>query len=175
MTIRNYKKLSPQLSKDVYLDESAVVIGDVSIKEQSSVWPLCVIRGDVNSISIGTRTNIQDGTVIHVTRRSSGNSEGFPTVIGDDVTVGHKCMLHGCTIGDRVLVGMGAIVMDNVVIESDVVIGAGSVVPPNKHLLSGFLYVGNPAKQKRPLTNVERTFLTTSANNYVALKNDYMG
>lgn len=173
MPIRNYKGISPQLSKDIYIDESAVVIGEVSIKEQSSVWPLCVIRGDVNSISIGARTNIQDGTVVHVTRRSESQTNGFPTIIGDDVTVGHKCMLHGCSIGDRVLVGMGAIVMDNVVIGSDVIIGAGSLVPPHKQLPSGFLYVGNPAKQKRPLTDAERTFLITSANNYVALQQDY--
>ncbi len=173
MSIRQYRGIYPSIKPSVYVDQSAQVIGEVSIDEDSSVWPLVVIRGDVNFITIGKRTNVQDGTVIHVTRKTKGLPNGYPTVIGDDVTVGHKCMLHGCKIGDRVLVGMGAIVMDNVVVENDVIIAAGALVPPNKRLAGGFLYVGNPAKQKRPLTEEELQFLSVSASNYVTLKSDY--
>ena len=131
-------------------------------------------RGDVNHIQIGARTNIQDGTILHVTRKSVHNPAGFPLIIGTDVTVGHQCMLHGCTMGDRILVGMGSVVMDGVIVEDDVFIGAGSVVPPNKILKSGYLYVGNPIKQMRELNQGERDFLSQSAINYVILKDEYL-
>ena len=139
-----------------------------------SIWPLVAARGDVNKIIIGSRTNIQDGSVLHVTRKSPSNPHGNPLIIGDDVTVGHKCMLHGCQLGNRILVGMGAIIMDGAIIEDDVFIGAGSLVPPNKKLVSGYLYVGNPVKQARPLKDSESAFLKQSAINYVELKNDYL-
>jgi len=174
LNIRRYKGILPSLGSQVYIDDSAVLVGDISIANDVSIWPLVAARGDVNTISIGARTNIQDGTVLHVTRKSSNNPEGNPLVIGEDVTVGHKCMLHGCSLGDRILVGMGAIIMDGVVVESDVFIGAGSLVPPNKTLVSGYLYVGNPVKQARPLKQSEADFLKQSAINYVELKNDYL-
>ncbi len=171
---RSYRGITPQLGKAVYVDESAVLVGDITLGEDASVWPLVAARGDVNKITIGARTNIQDGTVLHVTRKSAGNPDGNPLVIGDDVTVGHKCMLHGCTLGARILVGMGAIIMDGAVVEDDVFIGAGSLVPPNKTLKSGYLYVGNPVKQARVLKENEAKFLKQSAINYVELKNEYL-
>ncbi|CCQ10663.1 carbonic anhydrase, family 3 [Pseudoalteromonas luteoviolacea B = ATCC 29581] len=172
--IKNYKDKFPTFHPSVYIDDSAVLIGDITIGQDSSVWPLVAARGDVNYIKIGQRTNIQDGSVLHLTRKSKQHPDGFPLVIGDDVTVGHKVMLHGCELRNRILVGMGAIVMDGVVVEDDVIIGAGSLVPPNKRLESGFLYVGSPVKQARPLNESERAFLTVSAQNYVELKNDYL-
>ncbi|NQY48110.1 MAG: gamma carbonic anhydrase family protein [Colwellia sp.] len=172
--IRPYKGILPSLGSDIYIDNSAILVGDISLADDVSIWPLVAARGDVNTITIGSRTNIQDGSVLHVTRKSPSNPQGNPLVIGDDVTVGHKCMLHGCQLGNRILVGMGAIIMDGVVVEDDVFIGAGSLVPPNKTLVSGYLYVGNPVKQVRPLKESEANFLKQSAINYVELKNDYL-
>lgn len=174
MTIRSYRNISPSISPSVYVDESAVLVGDISIDEQSSVWPLVAARGDVNYMRIGKRSNIQDGTVLHLTRKSAQNPAGFPLIIGDDVTVGHKCMLHGCKLGNRILVGMGAIIMDGAVVQDDVFIGAGSLVAPNKVLESGYLYVGNPAVKKRPLKEAELAFLKQSAINYVELAAEYL-
>ncbi len=173
-SIRSYKGICPQVGARVYIDSSSVLVGDIRIGDDSSVWPLVAARGDVNYISIGDRTNIQDGSVLHVTHKNAENPDGYPLIIGNDVTVGHKVMLHGCTIHDRVLVGMGAIILDGVIIEEEVMIGAGSLVPPNKRLESGYLYVGSPVKQARPLSEKERAFLQKSANNYVANKNDYL-
>ncbi|MEZ9060292.1 gamma carbonic anhydrase family protein [Vibrio pelagius] len=173
-SIRSYKGIAPKIGQDVYIDETAVLVGDIKIGDDSSVWPLVAARGDVNHIHIGQRTNIQDGSVLHVTHKNKENPDGYPLIIGNDVTVGHKVMLHGCTIQDRVLVGMGAIILDNVVVEQEVMIGAGSLVPPNKILESGYLYVGSPVKQARPLTDKERAFLQKSADNYVQNKNDYL-
>ena len=174
MSLRSYKKIRPDVADSCYIDESAVLVGRVECAADVSIWPLVAARGDVNYIKIGARSNIQDGTVLHVTRVSQANPAGFPLIIGEDVTVGHKCMLHGCTLGDRILVGMGAIIMDGAIVESDVFIGAGSLVPPNKTLQSGYLYVGNPVKQVRPLKDSEVAFLSQSAINYVQLKNEYL-
>ncbi|QMW14586.1 gamma carbonic anhydrase family protein [Pseudoalteromonas sp. MT33b] len=174
MTIRSYKGITPTFDNSVYIDESSVLVGDIKLGKDSSVWPLVAARGDVNYIRIGERTNIQDGSVLHLTRASKSNPDGYPLIIGDDVTVGHKVMLHGCQLGNRILVGMGAIVMDNAIVEDDVIIGGGSLVPPNKRLESGYLYVGSPVKQARPLTEQERAFLTLSADNYVQLKDEYI-
>ena len=129
--LRPYKDLFPKQGDRVMIDASSVVVGDVRLADDVSIWPLVAIRGDVNSVSIGARTNIQDGSVLHVTHKSSYNPEGNPLIIGEDVTVGHKVMLHGCTIGNRVLVGMGSILLDGVIVEDDVMIGAGSLVPQN--------------------------------------------
>ena len=160
-TLSTYKGISPTL-------------GDIRIGADSSIWHMVAARGDVNHIVIGERTNVQDGTVLHVTRKSASNPEGFPLLIGDDVTIGHMCMLHGCQLGNRILVGMGAIIMDGAVVQDDVFIGAGTLVPPNKTLESGYLYVGNPMVQKRPLSDGERAFLKQSAINYVELKDEYL-
>ena len=174
MTIRSYKGITPTYDNSVYIDKSSVLVGDITLGKDSSVWPLVAARGDVNYIRIGERTNIQDGSVLHLTRASKSNPDGYPLIIGDDVTVGHKVMLHGCQLGNRILVGMGAIVMDNAIVEDDVIIGGGSLVPPNKRLESGYLYVGSPVKQARPLTEQERAFLKVSADNYVQLKDEYL-
>ncbi|WP_412971062.1 gamma carbonic anhydrase family protein [Glaciecola sp. MF2-115] len=174
MTIRSYRNITPTIDDSVYIDESSVLVGDIHIGEQSSVWPLVAARGDVNIVRIGERTNIQDGSVLHVTRKSAQNPEGYPLLIGDDVTVGHKCMLHGCKLGNRILVGMGAIIMDGATVEDDVFIGAGSLVAPNKVLESGYLYVGNPAVKKRALKDSEMAFLKQSAVNYVELSREYL-
>lgn len=173
-SLRSYKGIQPQVGDRVYIDSSAVLVGDITLGDDASVWPLVAARGDVNHIRIGARSNIQDGSVLHVTHKNAENPQGYPLIIGDDVTVGHKVMLHGCTIGHRVLVGMGAIVLDGVVIQDEVMVGAGSLVPPGKTLESGYLYVGSPVKQARPLTDKERAFLQKSADNYVQNKDDYL-
>ncbi|WP_394146380.1 gamma carbonic anhydrase family protein [Vibrio atypicus] len=173
-SLRSYKGIQPQIGQRVYIDSSSVLVGDIKIDDDSSIWPLVAARGDVNHIHIGKRTNVQDGSVLHVTHKNVENPEGYPLIIGNDVTIGHKVMLHGCTIQDRVLVGMGAIVLDGVVIEEEVMIGAGSLVPPGKRLESGYLYVGSPVKQARPLSEKERAFLQKSSDNYVRNKEDYL-
>lgn len=172
--LRPYKDLFPTIGQRVMVDPTSVVVGDVRMAEDVGIWPLVVIRGDVNYVEIGARTNIQDGSVLHVTHKSSYDPEGNPLLIGEDVTVGHKVMLHGCTIGHRVLVGMGSIVLDGAVIEDEVMIGAGSLVPQNKRLESGYLYLGSPVKQIRPLTEAEIEGLKYSANNYVKWKDEYL-
>jgi len=172
--IRPYRGTYPIIGENTYIDNSAILVGDITLANDVSIWPLVAARGDVNSISIGSRTNVQDGTVLHVTRKSAANPDGNPLIIGEDVTVGHKCMLHGCQLGSRILVGMGAIIMDGVIVEDDVFIGAGSLVPPNKTLTSGYLYVGNPVKQARPLKESETAFLKQSALNYLELKDEYL-
>jgi carbonic anhydrase/acetyltransferase-like protein (isoleucine patch superfamily) len=174
VTLRTYKSITPSLGAKCYVDPSAVIAGDVVLGDDASIWPLVAARGDVNKIRIGARSNVQDGSVLHVTRKSAQNPEGFPLIIGEDVTVGHKCMLHGCELGSRILVGMGAIIMDGVIVEDDVFIGAGTLVPPNKRLESGYLYVGNPMQKKRPLKESEMAFLKQSAINYVNLKDEYL-
>lgn len=173
MPIRPYQRHTPDIHDSCFVDDTAVIIGQVRLAEQVNVWPLVAIRGDVNHIHIGARTNIQDGSVLHVTGARPKQPAGSPLVIGEDVTIGHKAILHGCTIGNRVLIGMGAIVLDDVVIEDDVMVGAGSVVPPGKHLQSGFLYLGSPVKQARALTDEEKAFLKQSAVNYIHLAQDY--
>ena len=171
---RPYRGILPQLGERVYIDPAATVIGDVVLGDDASVWPGAVIRGDMHSIRIGARTSIQDGSVLHITHRSNYNPGGWPLSIGDDVTVGHKACLHGCTVGNRVLVGIGVVVLDGAVIADDVMLGAGTLVPPGKSLSSGYLYVGSPARQARPLKDSEMNFLRYSAQNYVKLKDDYL-
>lgn len=173
-SLRSYKGVDPELKDNVYVDEACVLIGDITLDDDASIWPLVAARGDVNHIRIGKRSNVQDGTVLHVTRKSNAKPNGNPLLIGDDVTIGHKAMLHGCTVGNRILVGMGAIILDGAILEDDVILGAGSLVPPGKVLKSGHLYVGSPAKQVRELTEAELAFLPQSADNYVKLKNEYL-
>ncbi|HGJ5854628.1 gamma carbonic anhydrase family protein [Arsenophonus nasoniae] len=172
--IRPYLHLKPIIGNSVFIDPTAVVIGDVHISDNVSVWPLTVIRGDVNYISIGARTNIQDGSVLHVTHENKLNPQGYPLIIGEDVTIGHKVMLHGCTIGNRILVGMGSIILDGAKVDDDVVIGAGSLVTQGKKLESGYLYIGSPVKQIRKLTSEELKGLILSAANYNNWKNNYL-
>ncbi|MCK7630925.1 gamma carbonic anhydrase family protein [Shewanella sp. JNE10-2] len=172
--LRTYQGIHPQLGNNVYVDEASVLVGDIALDTDASIWPMVAARGDVNHIRIGKRSNVQDGSILHVTRKSSARPDGHPLIIGDDVTIGHKAMLHGCKVGNRVLVGMGAIILDGAILEDDVILGAGSLVPPGKVLQSGYLYVGSPVKQARPLTPAEIAFLPESADNYVRLKNEYL-
>ena len=174
MALRRFNSIYPTLGEKTWVDESAVVIGDVEIGADSSVWPLTVIRGDMHRIRIGERTSIQDGSILHITHAGPFNPDGYPLHIGDDVTVGHQAMLHGCTIGNRILIGMGSTVMDGAIIEDEVILGAGSLVPPGKTLKSGFMYVGRPAKEIRPLTEKELSFFKYTAGNYVKLKDQYL-
>ena len=171
--IRSFEDKTPSLGEGCYIDETAVVIGDVVLGENCSVWPLVAIRGDINRIRIGDNTNIQDGSVLHVTHRGQYSPEGAELHIGNDVTVGHKVLLHGCRIGNRCLVGMGSIVADNAIVEDEVIIGSGSLVPPGKRLESGYLYLGSPVQRKRALTESEREYLAYVAEHYVKLKEKY--
>jgi len=158
---------SPQFEESVFVAPSADIIGDVTIGKDSSVWFNSTIRGDVNWIEIGERSNIQDNASIHVMNQTG------PTKIGNDVTIGHNAMVHGCTIHDRVLIGIHATILDKAVIESDVIVAAGTLVPPGKVLESGYMYMGSPAKKHRKLTDEEIESIQTSAKNYVKYQRTY--
>ncbi len=174
VTVRDYNGMLPACATGVYIDPTALVIGDVHLGAHASVWPMTVVRGDVNSIHIGAHTNIQDGSVLHVTHRYPELPAGHGLRIGDHVTVGHKVILHGCVVGDRCLIGMGAIIMDGAQVSSDVLVGAGSLVPPGKVLASGYLWLGSPVRKSRELTDGERDWIRYSAGHYVKLKDDYL-
>lgn len=174
MPLRPYIDIEPVIGQRVYIDATAVVIGKVTLEDDVSLWPLAVARGDVNTIHVGARTNIQDLSVLHVTHDGPYSPGGMPLVIGADVTVGHKCLLHACTVGNRCLIGMGSILMDGAVVEDDVLLGAGSLVSPGKRLESGHLYRGSPAQKVRPLNAEERAMLQYSAAHYVRLKDRYL-
>jgi len=172
--ISAYQGIAPQLGSRVYVHPAACVIGDVVLGDDVSVWPGAVVRGDVNHIRIGDGSNIQDGSVLHISHKSSWDPKGSPLIIGSNVTVGHKVILHGCTIADECLIGMGAIVMDKVIVEPRVLIGAGSLVPEGKVLESGYLYLGSPVRRVRPLSERELAHFMYSAQHYIRLKNNYM-
>ncbi|GAB4347327.1 MAG: gamma carbonic anhydrase family protein [Gammaproteobacteria bacterium] len=173
MSVRSYRDKHPRLAHGVFVHDLAVVIGDVTAGEDASFWPGVVARGDVHSIRIGARTNIQDGTVLHVTQAEQPGEPGYPLVIGDEVTVGHRAVVHGCTVGNRVLIGIGAVVLDGATIDDEVIVGAGSVVAPGKHLESGYLYLGAPARRARPLTAEELAGIDAACRHYVELKEHY--
>ena len=165
----------PTLGPRAYVDPAACVIGDVVLGDDVSVWPFTVIRGDVNFIRIGDRTNIQDGTVVHVSHDGPhAKLGGFATRIGSDVTIGHKAIIHACTIEDAVLVGMGAIVLDGAVVKKHAFIGAGALVAPGKVVGEGELWLGNPARKARMLSEAEIEALYYSARHYVKLKDQYL-
>ena len=167
--IRPFRGVRPTIASTAYVDESAQVIGDVVIGDESSVWMNAVVRGDVNTIRIGRRTNIQDGTIVHVMRKPS-----HPTVVGDEVTVGHGVILHGCTVADRCLIGMGAVLLNGSSVGADCIVAAGTlltegvVVPPRS------LVMGSPGKVRRALTDGEVAFIRDSAANYVGYRLDYL-
>ena len=173
MTVRSFEKHTPVIADSAYVDEQALVLGDVHLGEDSSVWPMTVVRGDVHSIRIGARTNIQDGSIVHVTHDCDYAPGGLATTIGDDVTVGHSAIIHACKISDRCLIGMGAILLDGSAISSDTIIGAGCLVPPGKTLEGGYLWVGSPAHKLRELNDAELEYLRYSAKHYVDNKNRY--
>ena len=165
--IRPYRNGMPVVHPTAFVDESAQVIGDVEIGAECSVWMNAVVRGDVNTIRIGRRTNVQDGTVIHVMR------ETHPTAVGDDVTIGHGAIVHGCTVSNRVLVGMGAILLNGSTIGEDTIVAAGSLVTEGAVIPARSLVMGSPARVKRPLTDEEVRLVLESADNYVRYRLDY--
>ena len=169
MSIRPYTGKHPEIHDSAYIDNAAVVIGDVTIAEEASIWPMAVLRGDVHHIEIGQRTNVQDGAVLHVTHDGPFSPGGRPLVIGDDVTVGHNATLHACTVGNGCLIGMNAVVLDGAVIEDGAMVGAGALVTPGTVVTAGTLWVGSPAKQARPLKDKEKEFLPYSAQHYLRL------
>ncbi len=171
MAIRSYQGHSPTIASSAYVDDAAVVIGDVTIGADSSIWPMVAIRGDVHRITIGQRSNIQDGAVLHVTADNQFNPGGFPLTLGDGVTVGHNATLHACTIEDYALIGMGATVLDGALVQAKAMVGAGTVVAPGKVIEGGYLWLGSPARKVRALTEKELAYLTFSARHYVDLKN----
>lgn len=171
--IRSFKSMTPTIHETTYVDDSAVIIGDVTIDEQSSIWPCAVIRGDVQSISIGAYSSVQDNSTLHVTHDSQYTPGGNALVIGDYVTIAHGAVIHGCTIGNEVMVGMNATILDRAIVEDKVMIAAGAVVGPGKRLASGYLYVGSPIRQARELTDDELNFLNYVAANYAKLKEEY--
>jgi carbonic anhydrase/acetyltransferase-like protein (isoleucine patch superfamily) len=173
-SLRSFQGKQPVLGQRVLIDPSAVVLGDVELGDDVSVWPQAAVRGDMHRIRIGARTSIQDGCVLHITHAGPFNPEGWPLMIGEEVTIGHHATLHGCTLGDRILVGMGATVMDGAVVEDEVVIAAGALVTPGKVLRSGYLYAGSPAREIRALRDSERDYFSYSAANYVRLKDQHL-
>lgn len=172
--VQNFEGHAPELGRQVYVDPQARVIGRVRLGDDASIWPMSVVRGDVNYIEIGARTNIQDACVLHVTHDGPYSAGGIPLIIGSEVTVGHRVTLHACTVGDRCLIGMSATVMDGAVIGDDVLLAAGSLVPPGKQLDARSLYRGSPVEKVRSLTETELEMLRYSAAHYVRLKNRYL-
>lgn len=173
-SVRSLRGVAPTIGERVYIDPQSCIIGDVEIGADSSVWPMAVIRGDMHRIRIGERVSVQDGSVLHITHASTYNEQGHPLIIGNDVTIGHNACLHGCTIEDEVLIGIGAIVLDGALVPTQTMIAAGCLVPPGKQLESGHLYVGSPAKKARPLNDKELAFFKYSASNYVKEKNQFL-
>jgi carbonic anhydrase/acetyltransferase-like protein (isoleucine patch superfamily) len=176
MAIRRYLNHVPVLGERVYVDPAASVIGDVTLGDDASIWPGCVVRGDVNYIRIGARSNVQDGTVIHVSHDGPhAKLGGFATVIGEDVTIGHKAIVHACRIEDAVLIGMGAVLLDGAVVRKHGFVGAGALVAPGKVVGEAELWLGNPARKVRVLSDAEIEGLYYSAQHYVRLKDQYLG
>lgn len=173
MAIRPFQGIIPQLGSGCYIDEAAQLIGDVVLGDNVSLWPGAVVRGDVNSIRIGADSNVQDLACLHVTHKRDSDPDGAPLIIGARVTIGHSAILHGCQIGDECLIGLGSIVLDRAVLESRVMLGAGSLVPPGKRLKSGWLYHGRPVKEIRPLTDEELAHFAYSAQHYIRLMRKY--
>jgi carbonic anhydrase/acetyltransferase-like protein (isoleucine patch superfamily) len=174
MSLRPYKGQFPRLGERVYVDPAATVIGAVELGDDASVWPGCVIRGDVHYIRIGARTNVQDGTIIHVTHDGTYTPGGFPTVIGADVTIGHGAVIHACRIEDACLIGMHATVLDGAIVRKHGFVGAGAVLSPGKVVGEGELWLGNPARCVRKLSEQQIEQLYYSSKHYVKLKDEYL-
>ncbi|STX50360.1 transferase [Legionella busanensis] len=172
--IRPFENKTPSIGKGVYIDPAATIIGDVRLANDVSIWPMAVLRGDVNSIYIDEGTNIQDAAILHVTHDGPFTPGGRPLILGKGITVGHRAVLHACTIESYCLIGMGALLLDDVHVEEKVIIGAGALVSPGKHLQSGYLYLGSPAKPIRELSKTELDQLEYSAEHYIRLKDKYL-
>jgi len=174
MTLRRYKNFAPEVGARVYVDSMALVLGQIELGDDVSIWPFVAARGDVNRIVIGARSNIQDNSVLHVTHDGKYTPGGSPLVIGTDVTVGHGAILHACTIEDACLIGMGAVVLDKAHVGKHSLVAAGSVLSPGKIVEPGSMWRGNPARFVRKLSDIEIESLYYSAQNYVKLKDDYL-
>lgn len=172
--LRTYRGVSPKLGERVYVDPAATVIGDVELGDDASIWPGAVIRGDVERIRIGARTNVQDGAVLHVTHDGPYTPGGFPCLVGSDVTIGHGAVIHACTVGDCCLIGMHATVLDGAIVKRHAFVGAGALIAPGKMVGEGELWIGNPARRVRRLSDTEIEALSYSANDYVKLKDTYL-
>ena len=170
MTIRILGNHTPSIHASAYVDPTALVIGQVTLGAQSSIWPMTVVRGDINVVSIGERTNIQDGSILHVTHDGEFSPGGAKLTVGNDVTVGHSVILHACTLKDTCLIGIGSVVLDNAVVHSHAMVGAGSLVTSGKELEGGYLWMGRPAKKIRELNERELEYLSYSAQHYVKVK-----
>ncbi len=175
MIMRTFENIQPKIGDGVYIDDTALIIGEVEIGQDSSIWPFTVICGDVNSIYIGECSNIQDHSVLHVSHAGDPyNPEGNALAIGNRITVGHRVTLHGCTIHDDCLIGMGSTVMDGAIVHSDTIIGAGSLVTPGKELEGGYLWLGSPARRVRALSDEEKESIRYSAQHYLLLKQRHL-
>jgi carbonic anhydrase/acetyltransferase-like protein (isoleucine patch superfamily) len=170
MTIRTFKTYTPKIHETAYVDPTALVIGQVEMGADSSIWPMSVVRGDINNITIGERTNIQDGSILHVSHDGEYSPGGACMTIGNDVTVGHSVVLHACTLKDCCLIGIGSVILDNAVVHKHAMVGAGSLVTNGKELEGGYLWMGRPAKKVRELSEKEIKYLSYSANHYVKVK-----
>jgi carbonic anhydrase/acetyltransferase-like protein (isoleucine patch superfamily) len=173
MSIQSFEEHTPSIDPSAWVHASAVVIGQVSLARDVSIWPTAVVRGDVHRVRVGAGTNVQDGAVLHVTHAGPWTGDGHALEVGEEVTVGHRAILHACRVGDRSVIGMAATVMDGAVIEPETLLGAGALVPPGKVLTGGHLWVGSPARMLRPLSDRERAWLEYSARHYVRLKDRY--
>ena len=174
MSVRPYLDFRPEVGRGVWIDPAATVIGRVTIGDDASLWPGVIVRGDVNWITIGARTNIQDGSVLHVGSPRLAGGDGIPCIVGEECSIGHAAVVHACTLGRRCLVGMGAILMDGAVVGDECIIGAGALVTAGTMIPPRTLWVGSPARQRRALEAREIEFLAESAAHYVALKDDYL-
>ena len=172
--LRVYRNTFPQLGARVYVDAAATVIGDVELGDDASIWPGCVLRGDVERIRIGARSNVQDGAIVHVTHAGPYTPGGSPCIVGADVTIGHGAILHACTIGDCCLIGIHATVLDGAVVGRHALVGAGALIAPGKAVGEGELWIGNPARCTRKLSDKEIEQLAYSARHYVELKDEYL-
>ena len=174
INLRAYKGVLPKLGARVYVDAAATVIGEVELGDDVSIWPSAVLRGDVERIRVGARSNVQDGAVLHVTHDGPYSPGGFPCTVGADVTIGHAAVVHACTLEDGCLIGMHATVLDGAVVKRHAFVGAGALVAPGKVVGEGELWVGNPARRVRSLSEKEIEALRYSAHHYVELKDDYL-
>jgi carbonic anhydrase/acetyltransferase-like protein (isoleucine patch superfamily) len=173
MPIEPYQTHHPQIASDTFVHHTACLIGQVTVANDSSIWPYCVLRGDVEAIYIGAHTNIQDGTIIHTTHAGPYTDSGRSTHVGDQVTVGHRCILHACTIEDRAFIGMNSTILDGAIIRSGAMIGANSLITSGQDIDGGYLWLGQPARKVRPLTQAEQDYIAYSAAHYCRVAQSY--
>ena len=173
MSVEPYRAYHPQIAPSAYLHHTACVIGQVRIGEDSSIWPYCVLRGDVEAIDIGSGTNIQDGTIVHTTHAGPYTADGHATSVGNQVTIGHRCILHACTIEDLAFVGMNTTILDQAIIRSGAMIGANSLITSGQDIEGGYLWLGQPARKIRLLTSEEQAAIRYSAEHYSRVAQSY--